>query len=172
MVRGYSMIFEDTNIEDSVIPFACIATDLVSGSPKALTRGSIIQNVTASCSIPGIVEPTVHELGTLVDGDVTSLTPVLEARELGAQTVLAVDVSEEPSIPKAPARGIEIALRAGDVASAHMNVHAIQHAEFTIFPPVKSIHWSRFDLLEELIQSGDQETQKQMGTIRSILRSP
>jgi NTE family protein len=81
-------------IEQLELPFAAVATDLGDGSVVVLDRGEVARAVRASSAIPGVFEPV--ELGgrLLVDGGVVANLPVKAARDLGADVIVAVDVTE------------------------------------------------------------------------------
>ena len=82
------------NIEQLVVPFAAVATDLNWGGKVVLDRGSIAKAVHASSAIPGVFEPVTHMGKLLVDGGVVDNIPIDVAREKGADLVVAVDISE------------------------------------------------------------------------------
>lgn len=97
------------------LPFRAVATDLDTGGEVVLSSGNLLQAVRASISIPGLFSPVRVGKHLLVDGGLVNPVPVSVAREMGAQTVIAVDVSqgivpEPPSAPRKskavePARG-------------------------------------------------------------------
>lgn len=75
------------------IPFVAVATDLVAGRTVVLDRGPVDVAVRASCAIPGIFPPVRVDDQVLVDGWVLENIPVCVARQMGADIVIAVDVS-------------------------------------------------------------------------------
>lgn len=82
-------------IEELMIPFAAVATDLNWGGRIVIDKGSVAKAVHASCAIPGVFEPVMHEGKLLVDGGVVDAIPIEVARAKGADVVVAVDVSED-----------------------------------------------------------------------------
>ncbi len=91
---------QKTHFEDLRLPFAAVATDLRSGSAVVLKSGDLIEAVRASISIPGIFTPVVLDGRVLVDGGLVDPVPVTVARSLGADRVIAVDLSH--SLTKKP----------------------------------------------------------------------
>ena len=87
----------DVSIEELLIRFAAVATDLESGLPIALTEGSMVEAIRASLSVPGLFTPTWIEGHLCIDGGVSNPLPVDIARSLGADVVIAVDVLVKPS---------------------------------------------------------------------------
>jgi NTE family protein len=84
-------------IEDLKLPFAAVATQLETGQRTVFVRGNTGQAVRASSSIPGVFEPVLIADKHYVDGGVVSPVPVDAARQLGADFVIAVDISSTPS---------------------------------------------------------------------------
>ncbi|HEY5762210.1 MAG TPA: patatin-like phospholipase family protein [Rhodocyclaceae bacterium] len=82
------------NIENLKVPFAAVATDLNRGTRVVLDRGSVAKAVRASSAIPGVFNPVEHDGKMLVDGGLVDNIPIAVARELGADIVIAVDISE------------------------------------------------------------------------------
>ncbi|MFZ5655745.1 MAG: patatin-like phospholipase family protein [Pseudomonadota bacterium] len=74
-------------------PFAAVATQLETGRRTVFTRGNTGQAVRASSSIPGVFEPVRIGQASYVDGGVVSPVPVDAVRQLGADVVIAVDIS-------------------------------------------------------------------------------
>jgi NTE family protein len=75
------------------IPFRAVATDLVSGEEVVLSSGSLADAVRASMSVPGVFAPVRIEGRLLVDGGMSNNLPVSVVREMGADIVIAVDIS-------------------------------------------------------------------------------
>lgn len=74
-------------------PFATVATDLNSGERVVFRTGDTGMAVRASAAVPGVFQPTQFRGKSYVDGGLTSPIPVLAAREMGADFVIAVDIS-------------------------------------------------------------------------------
>jgi NTE family protein len=86
---------------DLLRPFAAVAADLASGEEVAIRSGDVIEAVRASISVPGIFTPARWNGRLLVDGGVVNPVPVSVARALGAEAVIAVDVSAGPPAARA-----------------------------------------------------------------------
>ncbi|WP_239112183.1 patatin-like phospholipase family protein [Halomicronema sp. CCY15110] len=98
--RIYDLLSEhlcDRQIEDTKIPFCCVATDLEAGSPVCLEQGRLADAVRASISMPGIFTPFQHSGRHLGDGGIVNPVPVDVARRLGVDVVLAVNLNHPTS---------------------------------------------------------------------------
>jgi NTE family protein len=85
--------FQDRPIEDLAIPFAAVATSLETGAEVWLRTGSTLSAVRASLAMPGLFTPVLTQDGILVDGALVNPVPVSLARAMGADVVIAVDLS-------------------------------------------------------------------------------
>lgn len=74
-------------------PFACVATDMVTGNAVVLDHGFIAESMRASMSIPGVFYPVYKDSMVLVDGGVVNNYPVDVARDMGADIVIGVDLN-------------------------------------------------------------------------------
>ncbi|MDO8208565.1 MAG: patatin-like phospholipase family protein [Gallionella sp.] len=84
------------SIEQLDKPFVVIATQLSSGKTVAFNRGNVGMAVRASSSIPGVFYPVMIAGEEYVDGDLKKPVPVTVAREMGADFIIAVDISQQP----------------------------------------------------------------------------
>ncbi|HEX8986341.1 MAG TPA: patatin-like phospholipase RssA [Rhodocyclaceae bacterium] len=87
--------FRDRDIGELPIPFGCAATDLATGREVWLREGSIAAAVRASCALPGLFTPVLHNESLLVDGGLTDPVPVTLCRAMGADITIAVDVGSD-----------------------------------------------------------------------------
>lgn len=83
------------SIEALPMPFAAVATDIVSGEEVVIRSGDVIEAVRASISVPGLFTPVRSHGRILVDGGLTNPVPVSVARAMGADIVIAVDLNHE-----------------------------------------------------------------------------
>jgi NTE family protein len=77
---------------DLKLPFAAVATDLITGNPVVLNRGSVAHAVHASSSVPGVVVPVLVDGQLLSDGGVSDNLPVRTTRAMGADYVIACNI--------------------------------------------------------------------------------
>jgi NTE family protein len=92
----HRMLFPVVEIRDFdqlPIPFRAVATDLVTGEEVILSGGSLPDALRASMSVPGAFSPVRIDDRLLVDGGMSNNLPVSVARDMGADIVIAVDIS-------------------------------------------------------------------------------
>lgn len=101
MIKGERLMdffrqnFIDRPIEDLSMPFGAVATALHTGAEVWLREGSMIDAVRASIALPALFTPVVREGRMLVDGGLVNPVPVSLARAMGADVVIAVDLSAD-----------------------------------------------------------------------------
>jgi NTE family protein len=76
------------------VPFRAVATDLETGDAVVIGSGSLAEAIRASMSIPGVYAPVFRNGRLLIDGGVANNLPVSVARELGADVIIAVDITD------------------------------------------------------------------------------
>lgn len=87
--------FGRQRIEALSVPFAAVATDLMTGEAWTATEGDLVTAVRASISLPAVFAPVRAGDQLLVDGGLVANVPVAAARELGAEIVLGIDVTAD-----------------------------------------------------------------------------
>lgn len=104
MLRG---LLGGVRIEELPRKFAAVAADLVTGQEVVLQSGPLVEALRASSSIPGLFVPVERDGQVLVDGGLVNPLPVDVVRRLGAEVVIAVDLSYYPKLlPRQPSPGL------------------------------------------------------------------
>lgn len=164
----------DAQFQDLRLPFAAIAADIETGERVAIREGRICRAIEASSAIPGIYGPVLHRGRKLIDGGVVDPVPIDVAFELGADVVIAVDVS--PSLSR-PVRG---ALKTFFQAEAILlrelarTKYALAQARWgdrlvLLRPDVAAMHWFEFERIPELVARGEREALKHGEEIQKML---
>jgi NTE family protein len=161
-------LLDEEDIRDRGIPFAAVATDLWKGEDVALRRGSVRKSVSASAGIPGTFPPVEQDGRFLVDGAVVQMVPVREARRLGADKVIAVDVTRELVRPPLFKNGLEIMFRADEITNFRLNEVNLSGADVVIRPKMGDTHWASFELLDDIIRKGEAAAEEKLGEILAL----
>lgn len=82
------------NFDELPIPFRAVATDLETGEEVVIRQGNLAEAIRASMSIPAVYAPVERNGQLLVDGGVANNLPVSVARDMGADVVIAVDITD------------------------------------------------------------------------------
>ncbi len=161
-------LIPDIMIEDTKIPFGCVATDIRYGKRVLFTSGSLRKAVSASCSLPGIFPPVDYRGMLLVDGGWVERVPVLAAREMGADITIAVDVSSD-LVAFEDSSGLDIVLRADAVTRVYLNEMLSNDADILIHPGVGTVHWADFSDPKEMFRKGETATREKVMSIKAVI---
>jgi NTE family protein len=98
LLRGRRMkrllrTYMDCQIEDTVIPYFCVSTNLGRGVKNIHTRGSMVEAICASAALPGVIPPAVIDQELTVDGALLDNLPVDIMQQMPVGKIIAVDVS-------------------------------------------------------------------------------
>jgi NTE family protein len=150
------------SIEDLEIPFAAIATELRTGKGVAFNHGNAGIAVRASSSMPGLVQPVIIDGKDYVDGGIVSQVPVEFARELGADIVIAVDVTRSPRLLSEFPDTIDVVYQSFLIMSKALVDFQVKNADIVIRPQVDHISIADFDqrlfIITEGYSAADTET--------------
>lgn len=168
-LEGYvNTLLRNTPIEKLRIPFYAVATDIESGREVAFGSGNTGTAVRASCSIPGIFIPTVISGRMYVDGGVVSPVPVDAAKRLGADVIIAVDLSGDVGTA-APKGTIEVILQSITIMYGKLAAAQLAKADVVISPNVGTIGSSDFSRRHEAVLEGEKAALAALPKIQEII---
>ncbi len=164
----------DIAFEDTKLPFACVATDITHGAEMVFDDGELRQAIYGSAAIPGVFPPVYYRGRYLVDGGWANRVPVAPARALGADLVIAVDISED--FRNQPVdelkNGLELLIRANQVTGRMLCDMQLADADVVVRPNVGHLHWAAFDHAAECIREGAKAMEACLDELRAKLEAP
>jgi len=122
------------NIEDLRIPFAAVASDTSTGEAHIMRTGSLAVAISASTAIPAVMRPVQYQGRTLVDGAVVHPVPAALVKSMGADIVVAVNVSAESFVKGTARNFVDSLLNTIDIMSAKMVKEELQLADIVLRP--------------------------------------
>lgn len=155
-------------IEKMKKPFAAVATQLETGERTVFVRGNTGQAVRASSSIPGVFEPVAIGQKHYVDGGVVSPVPVDAARQLGADFVIAVDISTRAS-GRNPGSLLGNVNQSITIMGQKLGQQELARANVVIRPNVTDIGPADFEQRNDAILEGERAALAAMPQIRAQL---
>jgi NTE family protein len=155
-------------IEQLKMPFAAVATELETGTRTVFVRGNTGRAVRASSSIPGVFEPVEIHGKHYVDGGVVSPIPVDAARQLGADFVIAVDISAAPDGSN-PQGMMNIVGQSIDIMGRQLAAQESARADVVIRPDLRGIGRTDFEQKNQAILQGEKAALAAMPAIRAKL---
>lgn len=156
------------NIQQLKKPFAAVATQLETGERTVFVRGNTGQAVRASSSIPGVFEPVAIGKASYVDGGVVSPVPVDAARQLGADFVIAVDISTKAPGTK-PGSMLGIVNQSIGIMGQRLGEQELARADIVVRPKVSDIGPADFEQRNNAILEGERAALAAMPQIKAKL---
>ncbi len=158
----------NTPIEKLKTPFYAVATNIQNGQEIIFGSGNTGTAVRASCSIPGIFRPVRIGNRMYVDGGVVSPIAVDAARKMGADVVIAVDISSDIG-NTLPEGTMDTILQSVDVMYAKISDAELSKADVVIRPKVGLIGSADFDKRHEAILEGEKAALESLPRIKEII---
>lgn len=156
------------NIQDLDIPMAIVATDLVSGDKVVFKEGPIADAVRASIAIPGIFTPEKLDGRLLIDGGVIDRIPVSVVKEMGADIIIAVDVSHVKTNAEITSI-FDVIMQSIDIMQMELVATREIASDIMIKPRVEMYSSRAFTNIDDIILNGEKETVKQIEKIKKVI---
>ena len=155
-------------IESMKMPLGIVATDLQSGEPMLFRRGSTGTAVRASSAVPGVFQPVKVGSREYVDGGLVSPVPVKQAREMGANFVIAVDISTDPESNPA-GDTFQILMQTFTIMGKSINSFGLKDANLVVRPPLLGVKSADFTARRRSIEAGYSAMHKLIPRLRELL---
>ncbi|MCR5659364.1 MAG: patatin-like phospholipase family protein [Bacteroidales bacterium] len=97
---------EEMDFNDLPIPFACVATDMITGEEVVLRSGSVPTAMRASMAIPGVFSPVTIGDKVLVDGGLVNNFPADVLQEMGADIIIGVEITSTKEVSAADLKSL------------------------------------------------------------------
>ena len=140
-------------IEDLKIPLGIVATDLQTGDGILFRRGDIATAVRASSAVPSVFEPVRIGNKDYVDGGLVSPVPVRYARQMGADIVIAVDISSRPEDAKTTDM-LKVLLQTFSIMGKSISQLEMAQAEVVVRPALPDVGSAEFTARKKSIEAG------------------
>lgn len=150
------------------IPFRAVTTDLLTGERVVLSHGDLAEAMRASVAVPLFFSPLKKGGRWLVDGGLVDSIPVDVVRDMGADFVIAVNISSPLWSEQRLKTPLDIADQATTILMTAAKKRQLTSADFVIQPELSGYAASDFTHLNEMIQIGEQATIDQ---IPALLRA-
>ena len=163
LIRGEALaryVREQTrsrSIEQMTVPLGIVATDLDSGAAILFQRGDTGMAVRASSAVPAVFQPVRIGQREYVDGGLVSPVPVRFARQMGAELVVAVDISATPE-GNATGDAMKMLLQTFSIMGRSINFFELRDADIVIRPALTGMSGADFASRQRAIQAGRDAT--------------
>ena len=172
LIRGEALaryVREQTGnrtIEQMRLPLGIVATDLDNGEAILFQRGDTGAAVRASSAVPAVYQPVKIGSREYVDGGLASPVPVRFARQMGAEVVLAVDISSLPD-GNPTSDLMKMLLQTFAIMGRNINRFELRDADVVLRPLLAGVGSADFTSRAKAIQAGREAALKQLGELRA-----
>lgn len=157
-------------IEKLKIPFGSVATDLKTGQPILFRRGNTGMAVRASSAVPSVFQPVSISGHTYVDGGVVAPVPVRFARDMGADFIIAVNISSQTE-GQATASSLDVAMQSITIMGQRLNHFELKEADVVITPALGTMGSGDFSGRNLAILAGEQAAAAAMPQLKARLKA-
>lgn len=155
-------------IENMPLPLGIVATDLNSGQSVLFQRGDTGTAVRASSAVPAVFQPVKISGREYVDGGLVSPVPVRAARSMGAELVIAVDISSPPDSNLAGGT-LEILMQTFSIMGKSINSLELKDADVVVRPALLGVSSSDFRARKRSIEAGRQAMLQALPQLRAAI---
>ena len=159
------------NFEDFPIPFHCVAADIETGEAVIMKSGYLPDAMRASMSIPSLLTPVERDGKMLIDGGVARNFPVSEVRDMGADIVIGVDVSENLHKHEDLNTLADVLLQTINYKAAADNEAQRTNCDILIRPDTSQYEIMGFDKAREIIDSGEKAARQIVESLKPLTSS-
>ena len=153
LARYVNELLANRLIENMVIPLGIVATDLNNGNAVLFQRGDTGTAVRASSAVPAVFVPVKINGREYVDGGLVSPVPVRFARQMGADVVVAVDISNPPEANTADGT-LQILLQTFAIMGKSINQYELPGADVLVKPSLVGLKSADFSARQRAIDAG------------------
>jgi NTE family protein len=157
-------------IEKLKIPFGAVATDLKTGQPILFRRGNTGQAVRASSAVPSVFQPVTIGGRTYVDGGLVAPVPVRFAREMGAEFIIAVNISTATEA-QATASSVDVLMQTFTIMGQRINQLELKDADVVLTPSLGTMGSADFNGRNLAVLAGEQAAAALMPQIKARLKA-
>ena len=155
-------------IEDFPMPLGIVATDLNTGHSMLFQKGDTGTAVRASSAVPAVFQPVRISGRDYVDGGLVSPVPVRAARQMGAELIIAVDISSPPDGNLAGGT-LDVLLQTFSIMSKSINYFELKEADVVVRPSLAGVSSSDFGARKRSIEAGRQAMLQLMPQLRAAI---
>lgn len=169
--RGVTLI---DDFDQLPIPFRTVASDIEHGKPVVFHSGDIVSAVQASMAVPGVFAPIEINGMMLVDGGVTNNLPIDVVRSMGADIVIAVDISTPLIAGENLRSAIDILDQLTNIlnqANVRDRVDTLSSRDFFIQPDLQEISSANFNMMLQGVKEGERAVRPYIAALSKLAMS-
>ncbi len=159
------------SFDDLPIPFRSVATDLATGHTVVLASGNLVKSMQASSAVPGALVPVELEGKYLVDGGLSENLPISQVKQMGADIIIAVDISSPLQDKEALGNSISVLQQLSKfltLQNIESQKELLSSDDIYIRPDVSQLSTTDFDALPKAFEAGKLAAQLRLDELRKL----
>jgi NTE family protein len=181
VLKFLKSVIGGATFDDLHLPFAAVATDILTGEEVVLKYGPVAEAVRASLSLPFFFKPYFYRNRHLVDGGLVNPVPTSTIASLGADILLSVNITTKPSQKRLPGRRkarrppehspniFEVMLKTIYTMQYGISLTRAEPAHVVLAPDLSDFTWPEFHRAADIIKAGERYTEELMPKIKAQL---
>ena len=157
-------------IESLPLPLGIVATDLRSGEGVLFQQGDTGRAVRASSAVPSVLNPVKVGEREFVDGGLVAPVPVRYAKQMGAELIIAVDISSAPE-GNASDGALAVLLQTFAIMGKSINSYELQGADIVVRPELSGVKGGDFTAKRRAIDAGKLAMQRLMPQLKAAIEA-
>jgi len=161
----------ENDFDKLAIPFRSVATDIVTGEQVVLGSGDLATAIRASMSIPAAMAPVLVDGRMLVDGGIAANLPISVVREMGADVVIAVDISTPLKSQDEIGSVLSITEQLTGLLTrrnVELEIATLTEVDVFIKPDLGDIETGDFDRLREAVPTGREAALEHLNRLQAL----
>ena len=159
-----------SRFDDFSIPYRAVATDIVTGEEVVLDHGSLPDAMRASMAVPGVFTPVTIDDHLLVDGGVVKNLPVDVAKNMGADVVIAIDVSSPLKSQEKLGNPLAILDQMIGLQIVKSTAEQRKLADLVVITDLETYSSTSFGNGPEIIALGEKATRAKLDDLQALLQ--
>lgn len=171
MLSSLTVGYQDSiSFANLPIPYFCVAADLVTSREKNWTEGSLIRAMRSTMSIPFLFKPVREKGAVLIDGGVRNNMPVDIAKAMGADIIIAVDLSHSSASTTNVNTIVDISMQIVTMMGAEVYKNNLQYIDVSLHPDMDGYNMMSFssEQISDIIARGYYEARHHIDELYAV----
>jgi len=160
---------KDMTFDDLHRPFCAVAVDLKQGTLDTLCEGGLSKALSASCAVPGVFQPVCIGDKVYIDGGTLRSIPTRELRDMGAGTVVGINLNADRSNGTDSLKRIDVFLTAYNLSININSAVCERYADLMLRPNLEGHARHSFKSIESMLQIGEDAAKERLNDIKALL---
>lgn len=154
---------------DLETPFCAVAVNLEEGSLETLCKGSVAKALSASCAVPGVFQPVTIGKKTYIDGGTLRSIPTQTVRDMGAETVVGINLNADRSRGTKSKRRLNVFLTAYNLSININSQLCEKYADIMLKPRLDTYSRHNFKSIESMLKIGEKTAKENLENILELI---